>query len=58
MNLIKASLAWIAIGALFGWGILKAVHPDNPTWTPLFLVIIGFIVTVGATGCRVDEVEH
>lgn len=58
MILIKASLAWVLIMAAFGWGILRLMAPQNASWTPLILVIVAFIVLVGATGCRIPKSDH
>jgi len=58
MTFYKAVFVWMLLCVVIGWGVYRTVAPENPSWTPLLLVIVGFIVLVGATGCKVDEPEH
>ena len=48
MNFIKASVAWIGIGAVLGVGILMAVKGSIGL---LVVSGIAFVVAVGKIGC-------
>tara|TARA_B100000700_G_scaffold283814_1_gene336547 strand:- start:537 stop:806 length:270 start_codon:yes stop_codon:yes gene_type:complete len=55
MIFYKAAFAWLAVSAVLGWSIYQTVRPENPTWTPFFVVLFLFCVLVAYTGCKVDE---
>ncbi len=58
MTFYKATLAWLLISVAIGWGLYRTVAPENPSFTPILLVVAAFVVLVAVTGCKVDEPEH
>ena len=55
MAFYKATFVWLLVSVVIGFGIYMTVHPEKPTWFWMAAVTLGFIVLVGATGCKVDE---
>lgn len=55
MVFYKACFVWLLVSIVIGAGIYWTVHPTSPSWWPMILVTLGFIVLVGKTGCKVDE---
>jgi hypothetical protein len=50
MNFIKATLAWVGIGAVLGVGLWLLAVKGSP-W--LFaLATVGFILAIGKIGCQ------
>jgi hypothetical protein len=58
MTFYKATFAWLLISVAIGWGLYRTVAPENPSFTPILMVTLGFILLVAFTGCKVDEPEH
>lgn len=55
MAFYKATFVWLLVSVVIGGGIYMTVHPTKASWWPMIAATVGFIVLVGATGCKVDE---
>ena len=55
MKFLAATIAYISIGVLFGWGILMAVH--GKYWL-LGAVVLAYVVAFSIFGCLPPRKTH
>jgi O-antigen ligase len=56
MAFYKGLIAWLIISLFIGWGMWRTTAPvGKESFAPIICVVLGFIVLVAMTGCKVDE---